>query len=221
MTFCDGYANGTVFQAIQNRGVEVCVILALSLVVTTVLVGLLLPTCRGLVYLFWLTIACNAFIPIAPHEPVVLLYGKLYSPWVVAVCAAVATSIVELANYRILSSILNVKRIVAFREKRLYQRAERCFSRFPFWSLLLSGLAPIPFIPFRMLAVTTRYSVKRFVLSVFIGRMPRFYLLALTGMALDVPAWVYVMVLALTVGLVLTRKLTEHRRDVVIRGREA
>lgn len=219
MTLCDEYSRSAMFPAIQNRRAAVCVVLAISSVITGLLIGLLLPMYRGLVHLFWLTILCNTFIPIAPHEPVILLYGTLYPPWVVAVCAGTATSIIELVNYCILAPLLNLRRIGTFREKRFYQRAEHYFSKFPFSSLLFSGFAPVPFVPFRMLAVTTKYSVKKFVLAVFLGRVPRFYLLALMGKALDVPTWVHGIILVLAFSIVLTRKLAEYRRKVVIRRR--
>lgn len=207
MTLCDEYSRTMIFHAIHSRRIKACVILVISFGITALLVSFLFPMYRGLVYLSWLMILCNTFVPIAPHEPVILLYGKLYSPYLVAICAAMATSVIELANHRVLASILNLRKISGFREKQFYQRAEHYFSKLPFPSLLFACFAPVPFIPFRVLAVTTKYSFKKFALSVFLGRMSRFYLLALMGKALNMPAWGYITLFAITFSVVLMKKL--------------
>jgi len=212
MTLCDEFSKTTISQAMQSKRVKFCVTLAVSFGIASLLVSFLLPIYRGLIYLFWLTVLCNTLIPIAPHEPVILLYGKLYSPCLVAICAGIAILVIELINYHVLVPLLDLKRIRAFREKPLYQSAEHYFSKLPFSSLLFACFAPIPFIPFRVLAVTTRYSVRKFALSVFLGRTPRFYLLALTGKALNIPAWVYVTILIIAFSIVLTKKLAERRK---------
>ena len=181
--------------------------LIIPFVAIAFLVSFLLPIYRGLVYLSGLTMLTNTLIPIAPHEPVLLLYGKMYSPWLVAICAGVGISVIELINYYILGFILDSRKIRGFREKQSYQRAEHYFSKFAFPSLLFACLTPVPFIPFRVLAVTTGYSVKKYVLSVFIGRVPRFYLLAWMGKVLNLPLWVYVIVIVIAFSIILAKKL--------------
>ncbi|MFC1716165.1 VTT domain-containing protein [Candidatus Poribacteria bacterium] len=201
-----------IFQAIRSRTVKAYVILTAFLGIAALLVGLFIPVCRGLVPLFWLTVLSNTFIPVAPQEPVILLYGAVYSPWLVALCAGIAISMIELANYQILTPILDWKRIGAFKEKPFYRRSERYFSAFPFLSLLFACFTPVPFIPFRILAVTTRYSIKKFVLSVFLGRVPRFYLLALIGGTLNLPNWTYVIILVLAFSIAMTKGLAKRKR---------
>ena len=221
MTLYDEYSRSIISQAIQSRRAKACMIAVIFFGIITLLVSFLLPIYRGLVCLFWLIIASSTFIPIAPHEPVILLYGKLYVPWLVTLCAGIAVLVMELVNYHILAPILNSERIRAFREKQFYQRAEHCFSKFPFLSLLLACLAPVPFVPLRILAVTTRYSVKKYALSVFIGSTARFYLLALMGNALDLPAWVYIIFLVIAFSIALTEKLAGHKKGIGKRRRRS
>jgi len=207
MTLCDKYSSRAVPQVIRSKQVKICAVLIISFGIIAVLVSFLLPMYRGLACLSGLTILCNTIIPIAPHEPVILLYGKLYPPWIVAICAGIAISVIEFVNYQILMFMINLRKIRRFREKQSYQRAEHYFSKFPFLSLLFACLTPVPFIPFRVLAVTTGYPARKYVLSVFIGRTPRFYLLAWIGIALNLPFWVYVIVLVIAFIAILTKKL--------------
>ncbi len=200
-------------QVIQSKTAKACMTLVTSFAILALLFGFLFPVYRGLVHLCWLTILCSTFIPIAPHEPVILAYGALYPAWPVAICAGIAISATEFVNYHALTPILNLEKIKAFREKRSYQRAEHHFSRLPFLSLLFACFTPLPFIPFRVLAVTTGYSTRKFVLSVFMGRTPRFYLLALIGKTLNFPNWVYAVILIIAFSAILVRKLVKCKKE--------
>lgn len=201
-----------IWQTTRNKKVKMYAILAVFFGIVALLVSFALPAYRGLVYLFGLTILCNTFIPIAPHEPVILLYGKLYSPWLVAICAAVAISVIELVNYRILTPILSLRKIGAFRERPFYRQAECYFNVLPSLSLIFACFTPVPFIPFRVLAVTTRYSIRKFILCVFLGRAPRFYLLALMGKVIDLPIWIYIVGLVLAFIIAMVKGLTERKK---------
>ena len=194
----------------HSSGAYVALIMLFAVI--AFLVSFLLPVYRGLIYLFGLTMLTTTFIPIVPHEPVILLYGNRYSPWLVAICAGVAVSMIELVNYHALSFILDSKKIKGVRENQSYQRSEHYFSKLAFPSLLFACLAPVPFIPFRVLTVTTGYSARKYVLSVFMGRLPRFYLLAWIGRALNLPFWVYVAIFTTIFGIFLTKKLAGRRR---------
>ncbi len=212
MAFHGECSKSIISQVIQSKTAKACMTLVMSFAILALLFGFLFPVYRGLIHLYWLTILCSTFIPIAPHEPVILAYGALYPVWLVAIYAGIAISATEFVNYHVLTPILNLEKIRAFREKRFYQRAEHHFSRLPFLSLLFACFTPVPFIPFRVLAVTTGYSSRKFTLSVFMGRTPRFYLLALIGKTLNFPTWVYAVILIIVFSIVLTGKLAERRK---------
>jgi membrane protein YqaA with SNARE-associated domain len=199
-----------IFQAIKNNQVKTCLVLLASSGIITLLVSFFLPIYQGLVNLFWLSIISNTVVPLTPNEPIVLLYGQLYAPLLVAIISTIAVSLVEFVNYQILVPVLEIDKIKIFREKRSFQRAEYYFNKLPFMSLVVSCLTPIPFFPFRIVAVTTRYSTIKYVLSVFIGRLPRYYILAFTGKMLNLPTWVYITVIIIVLIIALVKNLKNY-----------
>jgi membrane protein YqaA with SNARE-associated domain len=199
-------------QAIQNKRVKICLLLLISFGILSLLVSFFLPAYRELVYLFWLSVTSNMVIPFTLQEPLLLLYGQLYSPFLVTIIAVIATIIMESINYQILVPVLEINKIKIFREKRFYQLVESYFSKFPFLSLVASCLAPVPLFPFRLLAVTTRYPIKKYILSIFIGRIPLYYLLALTGQMLNLPSWIYITSIAGVFAMMLLKKLDKRMK---------
>jgi membrane protein YqaA with SNARE-associated domain len=206
MSVCASHYRYMMIQAVQSKRVKICLILLVSFGIITLLFSCLLPAYRGLACLFWLSIISNTVIPLTPHEPILLLYGQLYSPLLVAICATIAVSLIEYINYQILVPVIELKKAKSFREKRYFQRAEHYFNKLPFTSLIVSCITPVPFFPFRILAVTTGYSIKRYVFSIFVGRIPRYYVLALTGQMLNLPTWVYIAVMIAFLVILLGRK---------------
>jgi membrane protein YqaA with SNARE-associated domain len=199
-----------VLQAIKKKQVKTCLSLLFSFGIITSLVSIFLPRYQGLTHLFWLSIISNTVIPFTPHEPILLLYGKLYLSLSVAIVATIAVSLIEFINYQILVPVLEINKIKIFREKRSFQRAEYYFNKIPFMSLVVSCLTPVPFFPFRILAVTTGYSIKKFVFSVIVGRFPRYYIIAFTGKILNLPTWVYIAVIITVLVIVLVKNLKNY-----------
>jgi len=199
-------------QMIHSKRVRICLLLLISFGILSLFVSFFLPMYRELVYLFWLSITSNMVVPFTLQEPLLLLYGQLYSPFLVTIIAVIAVVIMEFINYQILVPVLEINKIKIFREKRFYQLVELYFSKFPFLSLVVSCLAPIPLFPFRILAVTTRYPIKKYILSIFIGRMPLYYLLALTGQILNLPTWIYITSIAGVFAIMLLKKLNKKMK---------
>ena len=90
-----------------------------------------------------------------------------------------------------LGRLITVKQIKAVTEKRLFRTAERWFKRFPFLVIVFTGFTPVPYAPFRVIAVSSRYPIDRYIVAVLVGRTPRDYLWALLGSAIDIPLWGY------------------------------
>ena len=59
----------------------------------------------------------------------------------------------------------------------------------PFVILALSGLTPLPFWPFKVMAHVSSYPTGSYLLANAIGRMPRYLLLAAFGKALPSSTW--------------------------------
>lgn len=173
-------------------------------VIIELVVVLLLPAYHGLAWFFFYTAISNFCIPWLPHEPAVLLYGTLFSPWLVALSGGIATCLMELFNYQLLQWIMKLKPLKAMKERQTYQKLESYFKKAPFFSLVFAGFTPVPFAPFRVFAVTSSYSLSLYILAVFVGRTPRYYILALTGKMINLPFWSYVIIFAIFIGIALS-----------------
>ena len=147
----------------------------------------LLKSKYALFALFLYTISANSFIPF-PHEPAVLYYGAVYAPLTVAVICGVATCISALIDYSVLGTAFTHRKAMEFKEEsRLYKIAERYFNQTPFWTMVFAGFSPVPFYPFRVMGIASGYTRWKYVLSTFIGRTPRYYILAWVGNEYSIP----------------------------------
>jgi membrane protein YqaA with SNARE-associated domain len=145
--------------------------IALILTITIpVLVGFyfLLKGKFELFALFLYTISANSFIPF-PHEPAVIYYGKIFPPLKIAVVCGLATCISAWIDSMVLGTFFTHEKIMKFKEKsRVYKIVEHFFNQTPFY-------------PFRVIGIFSGYVRWKYVLSTFIGRTPRYYILAWLG----------------------------------------
>ena len=149
--------------------------------------------------LFLYTISANSFIPF-PHEPAVLYYGALYPPLTVAAVCGVATCFSALIDYSVLGTAFTHRKAVHVKEtSRLYKLGERYFNQTPFWTMVFAGFTPVPFYPFRVMGIASGYVRWKYVLSTFIGRTPRYYILARLGADLEIPGEYLVLLLILMI----------------------
>ena len=70
---------------------------------------------------------------------------------------------------------------------------ERLFRRFPMATIALSGLTPLPFFPFKALAFAAGCPAGKYTAAVAARCLPRYALLAWLGAAVQIPAWVMVV----------------------------
>jgi len=178
------------------------------------LILLFWPGYQGLVILFFYTIPANSFIPV-PHEPTMMYYGSIYNPVLASILAGIATCIAAFVDYQVLTRAFNFKKLREFKEKRFYQQVESHFNKMPFVSIIIAAFTPIPYYPFRVLAVASGYSIKLYILANFIGRTPRYYIEALIARGLKFPDWVYLVIFAALVGLSLIGKFISAARKRV------
>jgi uncharacterized membrane protein YdjX (TVP38/TMEM64 family) len=78
----------------------------------------------------------------------------------------------------------------------------------------------IPFYIFRVLSPTAGYSLRKYMLAVFVGRLPRYYVFALMGATLNLPNLTIVLVLILGVCWLLYRRVSQHLVGSGPRGEE-
>jgi uncharacterized membrane protein YdjX (TVP38/TMEM64 family) len=134
----------------------------------------------------------------AAFEPVLITYGRLHPPLIVALVATVASIGVEAINYLGYRWLLDRRRLTRIRQ--VSGGVTRMFGRRPFLACLLVAATPLPDWSARILGALTHYSVRRYLLAFALGRLPLFWLLAALGQVLHVSR---PMVLMLVLGSVL------------------
>ena len=157
-------------------------VLALGLLVggiTTLLIFLFFPLSRALdlATFFGYIVAGTTFIPL-PTPQWVMVYGERFNPGLLALVGGIGTSIACLFDYPLVSFAFRFKNIARIKTTKVYQRSIQLFSKAPFLTLLIAAFTPVPWEPFRVLAATSRYDRFRYILSAFLGRTPRYFLLA-------------------------------------------
>lgn len=163
-------------------------------------------------YFLYTIVACT-FLPL-PTTPYVIGMGKVFHPGVVALVGALgncAAAYLEYRGLRWLFSKTELRQRLA--TSQVYQRFAHFFERAAFASLVLTGVAAIPFEPFRIAAILINYSLGKYLLAVLIGRIPRYYLIALIGAVYQIPTrYLIAMVAALMLVPLLSYGIRVMRR---------
>lgn len=149
--------------------------------------------------LFFYAVVSNVALAVVPHEPVVAWYGPRLGVWTTALVATAGTVAASWMDYRVFS------RYVAKLWRRSHHTfsghwvgwASRGFARVPFAMVAASGLTPLPFFPFKVMAFVVGYPMGRYLAAVAAGRLPRYLLLAWLGAALQLPTWPFVIAFVL------------------------
>lgn len=195
-----------------NRTWRLGTIFLAPFAVAALVVGLAAPHYFPLAWFSFYTAVSNFFIPWLPLRPMILFFGTLFAPWQVAIVGGVATAWIEYFNYRMLGRLLTVKQIKAATEKRPYQIAERWFNKIPFLIIVFTGFTPVPYAPFRVFAVSSRYPIDRYIAAIMVGRTPRYFLWALLGAAIDIPQWAYGVIFVPFLAIPTLAAFTSWRR---------
>ncbi len=136
--------------------------------------------------LFGYAFLSNVALAVLPHEPAVIWYGARLGVWPTALVATAGTVVAALMDYRLFVPL--IERVA----RRTSTWPERAFRRMPFGILVLSGLTPLPFFPFKALAFATGYPLGRYAAAVATRSLPRYALLAWLGAAVRLPVWLLV-----------------------------
>ena len=170
-----------------------CGVAAAGLIIVT-----LEPALAGLYLLGLYCIPSNSILPI-PHEPGVLYVARFYSPAAIAITATLASAVVAFADYGLVEAAMRHPRIQGARDARMMRWAVRWMTRFPFAIIVAFSLMPLlPISIIRALAPMSGYPLRRYIAALAVGRLPRFYLLALLGQAVLIPTWVLLLVTVAT-----------------------
>ena len=146
---------------------------------------------RGLLYYFFYMMVACTFFPL-PTPPTVIYMGQHYPPWAVAVIGAAGSCVAGLIDYFVFSQLLRYKKVARIKETKTFQTFKRFFNKVAFVSMITAAFTPIPFDPFRFMAITTNYNKLKYVAAIFLGRGSRYYLLAAFGAWVPVPTWILI-----------------------------
>lgn len=146
---------------------------------------LLLPRSGPLVglgiYTMWVTGPLSPFFPIG-LEPILMLFGRLYAPLLVAIVSVTFGLYIEFLNYHVYDALLGLRRARRFRESRAVRFLQRLFGRAPFFTVWLCAWTPLPFWGARILATLSNYSIARYMTAAALGRLPKFWFFAALGL---------------------------------------
>ncbi len=160
-------------------------------------------------YLAFYCIPSNTAITIFPHEPVLILFGKFGNLWITATAATLGTVAAGLLDYAVFVPVVNLQGIQGYKEKRFYKLATQYFMRWPFVTLTAAGLLPVPFFPFKFLSFSIHYPLWKYIGTIIVSKFPRYFLLALLGATLPIPAWILVASVGVVLGLYAVKAIPE------------
>ncbi|KPJ49444.1 MAG: hypothetical protein AMJ38_03340 [Dehalococcoidia bacterium DG_22] len=179
--------------------------------VTLLVLGKLLPhhyvNLAG--YLLYMSLACT-FFPLNTLW-IVLWMATQFPAWLVALVGAVGTALANLNDYYLLSYLFELERAKRIRQKPFYRKAVTWFDRSPFLTLALFSFLPVPVDVVRLLAISRRYSRRRFTAASFLGRLPRYYILARGWQWLGLSNWYILVVMVGIAGVFLLRHVRWSR----------
>jgi membrane protein YqaA with SNARE-associated domain len=106
-------------------------------------------------------------------------------PISVAVIGSVGTCIANLHDYYIIDFLFRKEKIKKAKQTKFYRNSVAWFARAPFATLTAASFLPIPIDVVRILAVSAGYPRRCYALATFVGRLPRYLLLAYFGYELQ------------------------------------
>jgi hypothetical protein len=156
----------------------------------------------------WFNGPQSAVVP-AGFEPVLLLYGQLYPPLLIAALGTAANVVIEALNYRLFALAAETRSLKKAGDTRVGRWLTRTFSRAPFVAVTVAAAA-LPLWVARVLVVMSGYPITRHLMATALGRFPRFWFFAALGGAVGIPPqWLTILVGA---SLVITAVLLSSRR---------
>jgi membrane protein YqaA with SNARE-associated domain len=125
----------------------------------------------------------TTFTPLPALPPIV--HAATQAPvFLVAAVAAAGTAVAYLLEYSMLGRIMAHKRFERVQRTPLFLRLAAAFDRLPFVALIVAAFLPLPVDGVRLMAIARRYDRRRYALAAFLGRLPRYALMAGLGYGL-------------------------------------
>ena len=153
-----------------------------------------LQNSRHLWVLFLYSIPGNFLIDVIPYDPAVIFFARFHAPLIIAFVGVAGILASEIINYTCFEYIVDQKFFDKILKHKFIVKLTRLFNKAPFWTMLIVAFTPVPIYPFRFLVVMARFPLLKYLFALFIGRLPRLYLIALFGHHVDLPGYVYLII---------------------------
>ena len=141
-------------------------------------------------FFLYMSVACQ-FFPI-PTLPPIAFTAKAFHPVLVAFVGALGTVIAYVIDYAILGWLFRHHRVKKVRDMHLYRKLLKFFDKYAFLTVAAAALLPIPVDVVRWLAISRAYNYWKYLLAAFVGRFPRYLILAYVGKELSIK-WILII----------------------------
>lgn len=160
----------------------------------------------------------------ATYEPILMLFGRIYPPVLIATLGIAGTLYVEFLNYHLYRTVMHAAAARGLRESALVQWTVRRFRRAPFFTVWLCSWSPLPYWAVRIVGPMAEYPVRRYLLATLLGRFPRLWFFAALGIYWHVSTHVLIVITAASIAMaiaVLTAKRGAFSERVAPHGRNS
>ena len=178
----------SLWRFVRGRAALVLAVTLLPAGFCTLLTWWLSPDWWQLSVFFWYSIPANSFLWL-PHEPGVIVAGTLFAPALVAATGGVATMVASIVDHAVFTRTLRIEGVSKVKQTRIMRFCINLFNKQPFGTIVIFAFTPIPFYPIRLVAPMSNYPMARYVSAVVIGRVPRYFLLAMGGAWISHRGW--------------------------------
>lgn len=179
-------------KALHSRTRIFIFVLEITIIFTLLIIWLLFDSIqksKSLLVLFFYCFPSEFLVGLIPHEPILLYYGRFYSPLTVALVSIIGTVLAEALNYSVFKFFVDTNLLKEFISSKTVTSLIKLFTRAPFIAICIAGFTPVPFYPFRFMVVISRYSKLKYLIAVFLSRAPRFFILAQIGYSYKIPGF--------------------------------
>ena len=159
------------------RGSGVVSLVAIPLVLISPAAG---PLVAFMLITVWLNGPLAPFFP-ASYEPILMIFGRVFPPLLIASLGIIGTLYVEFLNYHLYRRLLATKTLAPLGESKMVKRIVRWFRLAPFFTVWLCSWSPLPYWSVRFLSPLAGYDVRRHLTATFVGRFPRLWFFAALG----------------------------------------
>lgn len=173
------------------------------LALVAILLTRIVPAAGGLISFVVVTIWVNGplapFLP-ATYEPILMAFGQIYPPLLVASLGIAGTLSIEFINYYLYGKLVHLEASRRLRENIIVRKTVKLFNRAPFFTVWLCSWSLLPYWAIRVVAPMAGYPIGKYLLATFLGRFPRLWFFAALGQYLQISIQVLA---AVTVGAIL------------------